>query len=172
MLKPMVEVKNEAGVMVAEFWDCLRLDPVPVQDLRSKFEAHLRNGGRPELVVDLNGVGFAGSAALGGFVGIHRLAKQHAGRLIFCNVDPTVQEVMRVSKLETLFSFVADRAAALAIAQAAPPSADSAPVAAAAPPTGTAGNLSKDQDKDARAGGSGTASSGPAPPLRGRGRKR
>jgi anti-anti-sigma factor len=116
MLKPSVEVRDEGGVLVAEFWDCLRLDPAPVQELRKRFETHLRNQGRPDLVVDLNGVGFAGSAALGGFVAVHRLAKQKSGRLIFCNVDPTVKEVLRVSKLDTLFAIVADKPAALALA--------------------------------------------------------
>jgi len=114
MLKPAVQVHNENGTLIAEFWDCLRLDLGPVQDLRTKFDEHLRSGGRPELVVDMLGVGFAGSAALGNFVAIHRNARGKAGRLIFCNVDPNVFEVFRVSKLDPLFTFVADRAAAMA----------------------------------------------------------
>jgi anti-anti-sigma factor len=122
MLKPHVQVHNENGVMVAEFWDCLRLDPGAVQELRSKYEAHLKGGGRPELVVDLLGVGFAGSAALGHFVALHRFARPKNGRLIFCNVDPTVFEVFRVSKLDSLFQFAGDRPAALVLASSpAPP---------------------------------------------------
>jgi anti-anti-sigma factor len=116
MLKPSVQVHNENGILLAEFWDCLRLDLGAVQDLRAKYEVHLRSGGRPELVVDFLGVGYAGSAALGYFVGLQRLARTKNGRLIFCNVDPTVFEVFRVSKLDPLFTFVADRAAALALA--------------------------------------------------------
>ena len=61
------------------------------------------------MVIDLSGVGFAGSAALGNFVSLHREARQKGGRLIFCNVEPTVSEVFRASKLEPLFEFVADR---------------------------------------------------------------
>jgi anti-anti-sigma factor len=113
MLKPSVQIHNMDGILVAEFWDCLRLDPAPVQELRQHYEAHLRAHGRPELVVDLSGVGFAGSAALGNFVSLHRLARQNGGRIIFCEVDPTVSEVFRASKLESLFSFEPDRAAAL-----------------------------------------------------------
>jgi anti-anti-sigma factor len=113
MLKPTVQVHNENGILVAEFWDCLRLDPGAVQELRKKYEAHLRSGGRPELVVDLLGVGFAGSASLGHFVALHRVARSKNGRLVFCNVDPTVFEVFRVSKLDPLFRFVTDRATAL-----------------------------------------------------------
>jgi anti-anti-sigma factor len=113
MLKPSVQIHNQDGILIAEFWDCWRLDPAPVQELRTRYEAHLRNKGRPEVVVDLSGVGFAGSAALGNFVALHRLARQNGGRLIFCNVEPTVGEVFRASKLEPLFEFVADRARAL-----------------------------------------------------------
>jgi anti-anti-sigma factor len=114
MLKPMVEVKNEGGVLVAEFWDCLRLDPNPVRDLRQHYESHIRSKGKPDLVVDLNGVVFAGSAALGGFLALNRLARQQGGRVIFCNVDENVHEVFRISKLTPMFIFVEDRAVALA----------------------------------------------------------
>lgn len=114
MLKPTVEVRNEGGVLVAEFWDCLRLDPNPVRDLRQHYESHLRAKGLPDLVVDLNGVGFAGSASLGGFLALQRLARQQGGRVVFCNVDENVHEVFRISKLTPMFSFVEDRPAALA----------------------------------------------------------
>ncbi len=115
MLKPTVQVHNANGIPVAEFWDCLRLDSGAVQDLRAKYEAHLKAGGRPELVIDLLGVGFAGSASLGHFVALHRVARPKNGRLIFCNVDPQVFEVFKVSKLEPLFEFATDRAHALAL---------------------------------------------------------
>ena len=115
MLKPKVEVQNEGGTLVAEFWDCLRLDPQPVRDLRRHFESHIQAGGRPNLVVDLNGVTYAGSTALGGFIVLHRLSSQHGGRVVFCNVDDNVFEVFRVSKLVSLFAFVKDCAAASAL---------------------------------------------------------
>jgi anti-anti-sigma factor len=113
MLKPSVQIHNADGILVAEFWDCLRLDPAPVHDLRKHYETHVQKQGRPELVIDLSGVGFAGSAALGNFVALHRLVRQHGGRIIFSDVDPTVAEVFRASHLESLFEFVADRATAL-----------------------------------------------------------
>src|SRR3954463_14608730 len=136
MLKPTVQVHNENGLMIAEFWDCYRLDPAPVQDLRKKYEDHLAAKGRPEVVVDLLGVGFAGSAALGNFMAMHRLAKQRGGYLIFCNVDPTVFEVFRVSKLDPLFTFAGDRASALAVASRpdSEPTAEAQPASETPPP--------------------------------------
>jgi anti-anti-sigma factor len=120
MLKPSLETHNVDGILVAEFWDCLRLDPTPVQELRATYEAHLKKPGRPEVVVDLSGVGFAGSAALGNFVALHRLARQRGGKLVLCNVDPTVAEVLRASKLDILFEFAGSRADALRAIKEAP----------------------------------------------------
>ena len=115
MLNPSVQVSQENGIFVAEFWDCLRLDPAPVLVLRREFDAHLARGGRADLVIDLLGVGFAGSAALGGFVALQRVARAKGGRMVFCNVDPTVYEVFRVSRLDSLYTFAGDRAEALAV---------------------------------------------------------
>ncbi len=115
MLKPALETHNVDGILVAEFWDCMRLDPAPVQDLRAVYEKHVKSGGRPEVAVDLSGVGFAGSAALGNFVALHRAARGRGGRLVLCNVDPTVREVLRASKLDVFFEFAGDRADALRV---------------------------------------------------------
>jgi anti-anti-sigma factor len=121
MLKPSLETRAVDGILVAEFWECFRLDPAPVQELRTRYESHLKGHGGPEIVVDLSGVGFAGSAALGNFVALQRLARQNGGRIVFCNVDPTVSEVFRASKLDSLFEFAVDLPAAL-LAIKQPPS--------------------------------------------------
>ena len=134
MLKPAVEVKIQGGFLVAEFWDCLRLDPAPVRDLRQHYEAHLRAKGKPDLIVDLNGVSFAGSASLGGFLALHRLAAQQGGRVVFCNVDENVHEVFRISKLTPMFSFVEDLPAALALLATAHDSTPTPPESTPAAP--------------------------------------
>jgi len=159
MLKPSIQVGVENGIFVAEFWDCLRLDPAPVLDLRKRFDDHVRSGGRPDLVVDLLGVGFAGSAALGGFVALQRVSRQHGGRMVFCNVDPTVHEVFRVSRLVNLYTFAADRPAALA-ALASPP-----PEAAAPPPAPVDGSAPS-------ADGAAPAEPAPRPTSQGSGNSR
>jgi anti-anti-sigma factor len=123
MLKPALETHIVDGTLVGEFWDCLRLDPAPVQDLRGVYEKHVTNGGSPDVVVDLSGVGFAGSAALGNFVALNRGTRQRGGRLVLCNVDPTVREVLRASKLDVLFEFAGDRADALRVIKQAPSAA-------------------------------------------------
>jgi anti-anti-sigma factor len=150
MLKPSVQLNDQDGILLAEFWDCLRLDPAPVQELRTCYESHLRKKGRPEVVVDLSGVSFAGSAALGHFTALHREARKNGGRLIFCHVEPTVREVFRASRLESLFEFAADRAAALDLIAKGPPGPS--PDGLAAP--GSAADLNRQAPRP---------SSGPSP---------
>lgn len=120
MLKPAVKIIVQQGLMLADFWDCLRMDPAPVRELRAEFEKHVAQGGQPILIVDLTGVSFAGSTALGGFVGL----RKQGARIIFHSVEPTVFEVFRASNLATLFSFADNLEEALkaAGAPASPPS--------------------------------------------------
>jgi anti-anti-sigma factor len=129
MLHPSAQVRDQNGVLVAEFWDCLRLDPAPVGELRGQYEAILPRVRRADLVVDFLGVDYAGSAALGGMVRLQKLCRQHGGRLVLCNLGPMVFEVFRLSRLAPLFTFVADRPAARTLLRAGPgPANDPTPV--------------------------------------------
>ena len=56
---------------------------------------------------------------------LQKLVRQKGGQIIFCNVDVMVTEVFRISKLDSLFLFVADRPAALALAAEHGAAADS-----------------------------------------------
>lgn len=114
VLKPSVELREEPGVLVAEFWDCLRLDPKPVADLRVRYSQLSAKTGLKDLIIDLSGIDFAGSAALSGFLSLGRAIKQMGGRMVFCNVDLNVAEIFQVSKLGGMFQFSEDKASARA----------------------------------------------------------
>ncbi|OJW15851.1 MAG: hypothetical protein BGO49_09640 [Planctomycetales bacterium 71-10] len=144
MLKPSVQVHKVDDHLLAEFWDCLRLDPAPTLELREIYDRHVKEGGAPCVVIDLGGVGFAGSSALGNFVALQRSARQNGGRVVFCHVDPTVAEVFRASKLDKLFEFVADRDAAAAAVRRGEAPAPAEPESAPPRPAGpTPGGLSR-----------------------------
>ncbi len=113
-LRPSVQTHLVDGHLLAEFWDCLRLDPVPVQALQGLYDTHLRNGGKADIIIDLSGVTFAGSTALGGFLKLQREASKNDGRVAFCHVEPNVLEVIQMSNIETYFLFFPNRQEALA----------------------------------------------------------
>jgi anti-anti-sigma factor len=135
MLQPSVRIVEESGALVAEFWDCLRLDPQPVKDLRDHFEAHVRRKGRPDLVVDFFGVGFAGSSALSGFISLRKAVVAAQGKLVLCRLEPAVYDSFRLLRLDPLFRFTDSREGALeALKQAAPPPSPPMGASAQAPP--------------------------------------
>lgn len=113
MFKPHVRVVEDNGVLVADFWDCTRLDQEPVRDLRSKVNERVNAGGNADLVVDFQGVSFAGSASLSGFVTLQRDCRRAGGQLVLCGLDATVRDSFRISGLETLFHFVSSQEDAL-----------------------------------------------------------
>ena len=55
-----------------------------------------------DLHLDLSGVGYLGSAALGALVSLHRQVKAGGGRLSLLNVPGPVYEVFALTKLNTL----------------------------------------------------------------------
>ena len=62
MLKPSVQVHDVDGILLAEFWECLRLDPAPTLELRELYDRHVKAKGRPFVVVDLAGLPEASAA--------------------------------------------------------------------------------------------------------------
>lgn len=111
-LKPSVEARVIDGRLVAEFWDCLRMDLAPILKLQELYDRHLRDGGKADLILDLGGVEFVGSSVLGGILRIHRTAGKNDARLVMYNVDPTVRDAFRVSHVENLFVYVDDQESA------------------------------------------------------------
>lgn len=121
MLKPRVEVREVDGILIAEFWDCLRLDLAPVRDLRDIYEQRTGRdaNSNPNVLVDLSGVSFAGSTALGGFVALQRVASKRGGKIVFFHVEAVVREVFKVSNVAPLFRFAETLEGALAFCQQA-----------------------------------------------------
>lgn len=113
-LRPSVQTHLVDGHLVAEFWDCLRLDPAPVQALQGYYDNHLRAGGKADLIIDLSGVTFAGSTVLGGILKLQKVASKNDARVALCHVEPGVMEVIQMSNIENYFDFFPTREAALA----------------------------------------------------------
>jgi len=65
--------------------------------------AHLTNaaeGSQPEVIIDLSSVRFMDSSGLGVMVRIKKLAQHHGTRLVFRHVQPAVQNVIHLSRMQ------------------------------------------------------------------------
>ena len=66
------------------------------------------------VVVDFHGVSRCQSTALGFFVKLAKRTREAGGRIAFCNLSKTVQEIMRVTHLDKLWAICDSRADAIA----------------------------------------------------------
>ena len=98
---------NLDGVTVVRF-----SDPILDEDHRLVIEEQvfgLAEGADPKhLRLDLAGVRFVSSAALGAFVALHRKLQAVGGRLSLCNLNPEMEEVIRATKLDSLLDIRRD----------------------------------------------------------------
>jgi anti-anti-sigma factor len=72
-------------------------------------------GNHPEgrWVLDLSGLSYMGSSALGLMVNIRQRIKQAGGRLVLCGLSPRLVQIFRTCCMERLFTIAKNRAEAL-----------------------------------------------------------
>ena len=66
------------------------------------------------LLLDLSGVDYLSSAALGAIVGLYKRVTQYDGRLRLCGVNEQIAELFEMMRLHTVLSVFPDRGEALA----------------------------------------------------------
>ncbi len=110
-----IEVLDKDGIQVVSFRDRLLFDDKTVRETADQLNAALPSGGKPlRLALDFTGVDLISSSLLGKLILLLRRVEGGGGRIILCELSPTVQAVFKTSNLDKLFKVVRDRTAALA----------------------------------------------------------
>lgn len=65
------------------------------------------------VVIDFHKTKYFGSSAVGFFVSLWKIAKSHSGRIAFCGLSPIELEVLKATKLDTLWPIRSSRAEAI-----------------------------------------------------------
>jgi anti-anti-sigma factor len=84
------------------------------EEFRGVIE-HLEDSGYRNVVLDFEGTDYYGSTALGYFLKLWKRIRHVDGKMAFCNVSEHEQEVLRMTRLDTLWPICATREQALAI---------------------------------------------------------
>jgi len=109
-----IEVTDADGAQVVSFRERLLFDDKTVREVADQLNAALATDGKPiRLVLDFTGVDLISSSLLGKLILLLRRVEGGGGRLLLCELSPTVQAVFRTSNLDKLFKIVRDRAVAL-----------------------------------------------------------
>ena len=65
------------------------------------------------VVVDCENTAYYGSTALGFFVKLWKRVRHLGGQMVFCNVSPHEREILRLTRMDTLWSICSSRDEAL-----------------------------------------------------------
>jgi anti-sigma B factor antagonist len=92
----------------------LLTEDVNLEHFGHELFALVEQFGCRRLVVDLHEVRVVTSAGLGKMITLHRKMHRHEGRVVFCEVQPAVEDVLRTSRLITYLVVRNNQDAALA----------------------------------------------------------
>ena len=117
-LDQAIEPTTFGDISIVGFRTGSLLDESLVRALESKALSAAVTVDRPKLIVDFEGVVHLTSSALGALLTIRREVQGREGTLILTGLSPAIDEVFDIACLRPVFSFAADRSAAIDLCQA------------------------------------------------------
>lgn len=112
MANPIQDTKAQGQTLIMRLAGSLTVMSAP--DLRHGLIEAIKDQQPKVLALNLGGVDFIDSSALGVFVEARREMIKADGSVAFTNVNDDVRGLMRIMNLESVFNFVDDEAELLA----------------------------------------------------------
>jgi anti-sigma B factor antagonist len=111
--KRRLEVEDVNGIAVVNFIDKKILDEQNIQAIGDDLFKLVDELGNRKILLNFSNVEFLSSAALGKLITMNRKVATAKGKLILCGISKDIREVFEITKLDKLFSIVADEATAM-----------------------------------------------------------
>lgn len=102
----------EGDVMIAQVL-CENITHFETTALEQELTAAGQQG-RWKLAIDLSQVQLVGSAGLGLFIAVNKLAKTGGGKMVLFAMNQEIYSSLKVTRLTSLFTIVKDKPAAIA----------------------------------------------------------
>jgi anti-sigma B factor antagonist len=101
-LASVLSVTEAGGRTAVRFAPGTALDGANVEAIGARLTALAEERSAPHLTLDLGGVTLITSVALGKLLRLNGRVRATGGRLVLVNPNPTVGQVFRVSRLDTV----------------------------------------------------------------------
>jgi anti-sigma B factor antagonist len=101
-IAPPLILKTVDGITIATF-----TGPKVGTEAREKLYSLVEPQGDRKLILNFENVRFLSSAPIGMLVNLRNKAAAAGGVVRFCQLDPDVQEILRLTRVEELFSIFA-----------------------------------------------------------------
>ena len=103
-----LRITEQDGVTRIEFLDRNILDEASIQRIGEEITDIIDNSSDPKLLINFSQVDHMSSAALGTLITIHHKIRNRSGELRLANIDPQIQEVFSITKLDRIFTIHED----------------------------------------------------------------
>ena len=109
-----ITISEQEGTTVVGFTSTRLTDDENIELLGRELFSLCDPKHSPRLVLDLAGVAFMTSSVLGKIITLHRKQHRREGRLVLCNIEPAIAEILETSRLISYFNTENDVNSALA----------------------------------------------------------
>ena len=108
-----LEVEDIGDVTVVNFVDRKILDEQNIQVIGEQLFSLVDESGRRKVLLNFHNVEYLSSAALGKLITLNKKLTAAGGKLVLCEISPTIYEVFEITKLDKFFTIQKEEQAAL-----------------------------------------------------------
>ena len=108
-----LRITDQDGVTRVEFLDRNILDEASIQRIGDEITEIIDATSNPKLLISFTNVDHMSSAALGTLITIHHRIRNRSGQLRLADIDPQIQEVFSITKLDRIFTTHEDSESAM-----------------------------------------------------------
>jgi anti-sigma B factor antagonist len=108
-----IEVEDNGDIAVVKFLEKKILDEQNIQAIGDDLFRLVDELGRRKILLNFSSVDFLSSAALGKLITLNRKVQAVRGKLILCGISTEIKEVFQITKLDKLFTILAEEQAAM-----------------------------------------------------------
>lgn len=112
-------LREEGDVVVGQFSVPRLSDDQNIEQLGHDLFALVEQFDKRKVVLSMSNVEYLTSSVLGKLITLHRKMHRQQGRLVLCELQPDVTEIMRISRLNDYFKVAGSLDAALQDVQSA-----------------------------------------------------
>ena len=111
--RSQVSVEEVGDVRIVTFADKRLLDKQQIDIITRRLLELFDQEKCHRIILDLENIEYISSNMLGGFITLHKRLLTVKRRLVLCNIDPKIREVLEITRLDRHFKCVRDEHDAL-----------------------------------------------------------
>ncbi len=102
-IRPCIAVEYTENATIIAFSDEKILEEKDIRSLHDSVMSVLEQSQGINLILDFRNVRSLSSAALGLLIRVSKRVYERNGRLRLCNINPTIYEIFRITRLDRVF---------------------------------------------------------------------